>query len=500
MVEKSVSDMIPDDEILTWKDDDCITISAGTGKGKSYFAKNKLYEIAKTNNRKILFLVHRNNCLTQFENEVKQENKQDIIDIKTYQLIEHREVNDCNINLSEYDYIVCDEFHYFLDDIWNDCKDMSLEKILKCQSVKIFMSATGDNMLDYLNNYRNIKTKDYDCGISYDFIESLNFYFKDIQLETIIKNIVKDNIKGILFSNDLGKALELYNIYREYSIFNCSKSNTKYYKYVNEKKINEMLDREKFSENLLITSSAMDSGVTIKDEQVKVIIADIRDTNCLIQCIGRKRQLNQDDKIVLYINSISNQKLGGLRTATHNRIESGRYLLENGVNAYIQKYGRSRDNKLKEIVYNDLDDDGNPTVKLNDLVYRKNISYLKEIDYILSLTDENGEKDKYAYCKYISKKLNKQEYKYTEYQEEAKNIKEYLDNLTNEELDKESQRDLVNMVGLKDRKGRLLKSIGIIDAYLAENYNKEIKSIRKTKDKRKHAFWIIENIKKPGIS
>ena len=42
-------------EYLQWEKGEVITITAGTGKGKSDFIKNELYERAKGENERILF-------------------------------------------------------------------------------------------------------------------------------------------------------------------------------------------------------------------------------------------------------------------------------------------------------------------------------------------------------------------------------------------------------------------------------------------------------------
>ena len=56
MVKKRVSEIITTEEIKKWNKGDIITITAGTGAGKSYFIKNILYAFAKQENKKILFL------------------------------------------------------------------------------------------------------------------------------------------------------------------------------------------------------------------------------------------------------------------------------------------------------------------------------------------------------------------------------------------------------------------------------------------------------------
>ena len=88
MERKRVSEIITTEEIKKWNKGDIITITAGTGAGKSYFIKNILYAFAKKENKKILFLIHRTDCKNQFYEEIKRDNKLDTINIKTYQSIE----------------------------------------------------------------------------------------------------------------------------------------------------------------------------------------------------------------------------------------------------------------------------------------------------------------------------------------------------------------------------------------------------------------------------
>lgn len=77
---KRVSDVISHKDIESWHNGDVVTISAGTGAGKSYFIKNILYAKAKSEHKKILMLVHRAKCSNQFEIEIEADDKSDIID------------------------------------------------------------------------------------------------------------------------------------------------------------------------------------------------------------------------------------------------------------------------------------------------------------------------------------------------------------------------------------------------------------------------------------
>ena len=262
-----VSDIVTIEEIEKWGAGDCITVKAGTGIGKSWLIKNSLYNIAKQENKRILMLIHRCNCTEQFIDEITRDNKTDIIDIKTYQKLEYKELHRYKNDLSEYQYIVCDEFHYFMSDAaFSKTTDMSLDLILGQQFVtKIFMSATGDDMKRYINEFKNIETIDYELPIEFNFINSLSFFYNDDTFENFMEEIIERKEKAIFFIQSAKKAYELYQKYKDNFLFNCSKNNSDYYKYVDKEKIKNMLTNEKFEDLILITTTCMDAGVNLID-------------------------------------------------------------------------------------------------------------------------------------------------------------------------------------------------------------------------------------------
>lgn len=492
-----VSELITTEEIKKWGNGDVITITAGTGVGKSYFIKNILYAFAKKENKKILFLIHRTNCTDQFQKEIENDRKDDIIDIKTYQYIEARKMYKNEFDLSDYKYIVSDEFHYFMSDsAFSKTTDISLNCILDMNScVRIFMSATGKYTKNYINNIKNIPTIDYELPIVFDFIESLTFYNLDDTLEMFINESIKSNEKAIFFIQSAKKAYELYNKYKDYCLFNCSRNNKDYYKYVDEIKIENMLTNEKFDSNILITTTCMDAGVNIIDEDVKHIICDVGyDISILIQCIGRKRLQNNKDKIFLYVKSITNNYLGGKETQLRNKIKMADYLRDHTVKEYIEEFPRSFD--YNQIVYDDVvvNNKNNCTKKINELMYFK----CKKDICDIQLMKMYG---KYGFNKFVANKLDFIDkegnfmYRLIEEEKIQNELEKYLDSITDKRLTKEEQKELVDKIGLKDARGRLQKSISTINAYIEENklpyiiLSKVIKENNKSK-----RVWVVNKL------
>ena len=114
-----LTDVVKREDILRWKPGDNVLLAAPMGAGKSYLCKNVLYDIAKSVNGKILMLIHRSNCVEQFKYEIEADGKSDVIHVITYQSLEYSKLHNTNkISLSDYMFVVSDEFHYFFNDLF----------------------------------------------------------------------------------------------------------------------------------------------------------------------------------------------------------------------------------------------------------------------------------------------------------------------------------------------------------------------------------------------
>jgi len=82
-----VSDKITKEEASSWTPGSNVLITSPMGSGKSYFCKCELYELAKKENRKILMLIHRANCVEQFKYEIEHDGKTNVISVATYQTL-----------------------------------------------------------------------------------------------------------------------------------------------------------------------------------------------------------------------------------------------------------------------------------------------------------------------------------------------------------------------------------------------------------------------------
>ena len=498
-----VGDIITNHQMETWKQGDIITISAGTGKGKSYFIKCSLFAYAKEEGKKILMLIHRSDCVKQFQEEIKRDGKEKYIDIMTYQSVETKELNHKDIDMSQYKYIVSDEFHYFLSDAaFSNTTDISFENIMKQNNAtRIFMSATGGDMKKYLKNKLKIQTIDYEIPIDFAFIDNLKFFHKDSTLDYFAEQSINKNKKVIFFIQSASKAYKLYRKFSKYALFNCSKNNASHYKYVDTNKIDNMLKNERFEELMLITTSCMDAGVNIIDQELMHIVVDIKDIGSLIQCLGRKR-IKVDEKINVYIKTVNNQQLGGLERKTKQEIEMADYLKGHSTKEYLDKYRKAHDNS--NIIYDDyaivngIIDSDSCMKKVNDLMYFK-----KKLDIVsYNMMRKLGE---FGYCKFLAQMFGFYDNENDEYTYrtiiEDQSLLDYLDSMVDKVmLNVKDRKELIEKINIR-QDGKLVKKAEGINPILSKElgYPYQIRSFSTSrivngKKKNYKNAWVIERI------
>lgn len=461
--------------------------------------------------------IHRSNCVDQFKEEIKAAGKDDIIEIMTYQRLEHGKIKQMDIcDLSKYKYLICDEFHYFFNDSsFNNRTAISFELIIQqTDAVKLFMSATGEDMKNYMNKYimeHNLpEIIEYDIPKDFSFIKSLTFYNHDSSLENIfIKSAIERGEKAIIFLQSAEKAYSLYRKYKKYCVFNCG-SSSKYYTYVDAEKIRRILINQKFDELVLITTACFDAGINIIDLELKHIIVDITDIGSLIQCMGRKRIQNEEDKVHIYIKCINNKRLSGLRQSMKKQVEMADYFIENNysIQKLIEKYPRTNDKT--DIIFDDFitNETGKKyyAKRINDIMYWK-----KKIDIALFSVMLERYKD-FGYCKYLAKLFglyndDTGRYQYRLIMEDDSMESYMKDKVGTVMLQRKDRQELIKKINAKSG-GKLLHKLPTLNEALEkrginyrivefetirviENTDKVTGEVKKVKKKYKNAWKIV---------
>ena len=370
---------------------------------------------------------------------------------------------------------------------------MSLRAILDTNTaVKIFMSATGDDTLKHIENIEKVNIKEkYSISSNYDYINSINFYNNVDTLKELMYKWIENGEKALIFIQSDSKAYDLYREFEEYSVFNCSKNNKDYYRYVDEEKIEEILSNEKFENQFLITTTAMDAGVNIIDLELHNIVVDINNTGSLIQAVGRKRIQNSNDTVNLYVKNIIDKELNLMKGNLGNRIKMAKFLKDNGDKKFIEEYYRSNDNS--GIIYLDSDF----TLRINKLMYNNTLISMLENSCMKN-------KGKNGYAKFILEKFDKEneEVVLLESKKRKRSLKEYLEKLFEDKvviLAARDRKDLIEKINNR-ADGKRLRSEKSINAALEElnipyRVTKfETSRIINGKKKNFDAAWKIEKI------
>lgn len=356
-------------EYLQWEKGDAITITAGTGKGKSDFIKKEIYDRAKVENEKILFFIHRNNTVNQFELELGD--KSDCITLMTYQSFQSSLLKEEALDLTEYKYVVCDEYHYFSNDSsFNKFTDIALNELLAHRKnyVLIFMSTTNGFINTFFEKDLKLEMKPYSIPISYEFIKRIDYYTKEVELYKLLDNQLANGIKTMVFMDSAKKSFEAYERYKDNSMFVCSEFNKTYASKMDKEKRNKLLEDQKFNDLFLFTTQTLDAGLNIVDDDLDCIVVDIADTDTLIQCIGRKRLLHEGDTIKLLVRNRTKAILAEDIKKIKKQLKHVEFLKANGVNQYAQKFYREPDDL--QIVYFEQNKEGKFELKVNELAYK----------------------------------------------------------------------------------------------------------------------------------
>lgn len=464
--------VITKEEIENWNSD--VIFEGGTATGKTWFVTHNLKEHCVEHGKRVLFICNRLELSSQVKKDVLEADAQDIIRVETYQSLENRIMN--NIMLSDlegYHYLVLDEFHYGVSDSnFNIYTDLSYEWIMKQDALRIFMSATCDSLFNiFLNKGYVHPDNHYYIPKDYSYVKKIVFYSRRNDADTIIENIMNNtDDKIIYFCQSMDKLIEMYEKYEDNATFFCSK-------WTKNEKAKQILEANKgriagktFEGRILLASQALDVGVTLKDYDIKHIIADIYNHDTLQQCLGRKRIIDETDNCNFYIRTYAKRELNMYRKTN---ILNELIMFNNDREKFNKTYLASRKLNNSYIYFDFMKQD----FTMNKLAFIKLLEDERNLDIMINqvwYNDFGYKQVGIGYKQFILDKLNcpdvPVEY-YDNYKKEVKvmSLVDYLKSIASTKLFKDEQKELINIIGLKDARGRLQKSVSLLNAYLKEN-------------------------------
>lgn len=338
-------------EYQKWNIGDCIFLEAPTGAGKTTFILKELLPFVKSLNMEMLYLSNRFLLKEQIKQEIAE--KQDLpteltwlenveefdgITVMSYQKLQllcQQEGYVWEMN-RRYQYVVCDEIHYLLEDSAFNPQIIWLVKFLKdISSCLICISATLGELKEWIvwekyginvrylgwfiiNDYFSylMVPKQYTTTIIGDYttlhsytiparsvVEKVIYYSEQEQILEIIEKCNRDE-KWLVFQSNKTKAKELAKKLGDSAALITAEDRE-------NDTIAEIIHKGKFSCKVLVATKLLDNGVSLKDSHLKNIIIDTISRTEFVQMLGRKRSLDLNDTVRLYIPKKSKKTFQG---------------------------------------------------------------------------------------------------------------------------------------------------------------------------------------------
>ncbi len=363
----NVSDGIGED-YLTWTRGSAYIVSAQTGMGKNYFVSEYLLKYAIVKGLKIIIFLNRIALARQVKKDISQ--KQGIsfpsdyttrelderevfgcVTIKTYQRIIYDLKNSRMLDMHngkildrDFDICVFDEAHYYSSDSGMTSHSfILLNKLRKYfhSSIRLYMTSTPNEVVPWIIEAENKIGTILEQSISmsnpllswlnhntikcYDFKRDYSYviprYFRTI--DQIIEKILEDktDFKWIIYVRSKAEGREIVErLEDKVAVFIDSSS--KKVTGTNNDTFEEIINNEKFSTKVLVTTTVLDNGANIKDSKLKHIVIMTADETVLIQTLGRKRRSSDKEEIYLYIQNLTENRISNFIDSIQDKLDA----------------------------------------------------------------------------------------------------------------------------------------------------------------------------------
>lgn len=468
--------------------------------------------------KKFLYICNRTALKEQVQHNYNNVSGLDAIN---YQALENLINFDNSEYYSKYDCYILDECHYLLDDsTFNRYTDLVFWWIMQQHKTRIFLSATGKDIFNYIKTTVSDlkKNSSYSDEVyelpeiiqnqlqqNYDYVNGLYWLYKKSDI-IILLNAIKNDKKGkvVYFADNLQK---ISSIIKDKSLeiskddccfyYGNNSNTTDFAK--NYKKINNIIEFINSDKRFLFTTIALDNGIDIKDFNVKHIICNIFDSDSVVQCLGRKRVENKNDKCNFYVVIPSKEELESKLKNTETDMAEIDLFKEspNKWEIWDNKRIDGRITKSRFIYYdpNNLDSQGRPIRTLNTLAEEKVRLIKKDLGYMLGINDEHIQM---SYKTLLLQKLHIDDNKCHNINElsvfksldleRQQSLMKFLNKYKNKELDDNALIELTKLCRIVTRSKKRIAPIKKINSFFDSNkiqFLIKTRKIKATKASRK---------------
>ncbi len=336
-VNKKFVSEVPIEEIAKWTPRNPILIDAPTGSGKNTFilkhciprakedGKNCLIisnRIAVSTQQKIIYLKkadpHKLETMTE-RGLIEEENFGNLKIITYHRLKSFIEEPSNKSWIKDLKYVVMDETHFFVADaLFNEFSGWNLEMIAKefSHCMRIYMTATPWDVMHpiweaekkfypslryrYSSSYSLDQQLSEHLCLHYHFPRDFsNYAINFITKLDDLKPIINQNLdeKWLIFIDNKTKGAEFAASVKA-AYIDAEKKSGNLWK--------EIMEKENFSDRILVSTSVLDCGVNLKDDSLRNIAIFTESRTSMIQMLGRKR-CGDGESVNLWIYNIEKE-------------------------------------------------------------------------------------------------------------------------------------------------------------------------------------------------
>lgn len=302
-----LSEIITEDTFASMSKDSIYTVYSAPDTGKTTLITDVLQPYLQRTNKKALYLTSRLAILEQIKGNVDTS----VMTCWTYQRIEEYVETDRPL-VTTYDFIVCDEAHYFVEDAeLTKRTDLSFNFINSSESVVILMSGTPEYIECLKGSWgRPLKTlAELDTSIHnverICLVPAAKKSSGDEQhIRAQLEELVRQGKRIVVYDSNIA---ELYQLYDQYKLqlkelgikvsFLCSKHNSKHYPKSDQSDLKILMDTQRINTDILFITSALNTGVSIDEDFDYMFILGCPSRTAIFQLIARIRRGCNDRRI-----------------------------------------------------------------------------------------------------------------------------------------------------------------------------------------------------------
>jgi hypothetical protein len=316
---KYLSEVFTRDDFASMTNDRMYAFYSVPDSGKTTMITNVLQPYLKESNRTALYLSPRK--------AINDQNKADfddtVISSATYQKLEADITTSKAGFYSGYDFIICDEAHYFVEDsTMNNFTEESFNFVNNSDAIILLMSGTPDCLAGINELWRRpiVTLADIDKGNHNITKVCLSPATDDNQelLMAELDRLATMKKRIIVYHSNIKKLLDLSTKYKQRASelgikvsFICSLRNKDYAEHCDTKELDRLTKTRSIDADLLFVTSALNTGVSIDEDFEYLFIFGNPSKTDIFQLIARVRKGENDRRIKVVFCSVP--KVSSLR-------------------------------------------------------------------------------------------------------------------------------------------------------------------------------------------